>query len=181
MSGAFDPWGALAKIRRERLGGLGADEVPAAAGEARFSARLGGLGGLGAERHAASDSDPAPVTEGGPEPPGALVWNDHEREALAAYYAEPPTPQPYRPSDPDPYTAGLRVAALMRPPSWSGSTPPPPRGAWCSCCGRSNPQAGGRWWQPRNPRNDGLAPGPGWRCWRCHPPPDPSEVEEVRT
>jgi hypothetical protein len=59
---AFDPWAALARIKRGRLGGLGADEVPAAAGEAQFSARLGGLGGLGAER--------------GAELPGGLVGSD---------------------------------------------------------------------------------------------------------
>jgi hypothetical protein len=179
MSGAFDPWAALARIRRERLGGLGADEVPAAAGEARFPDGLGGLGGLGAERHAASDSDPAPVTEGGPEPPGK--HDAAEREAMLGHYSAPPSARPYLPSDPDDYRDGLRVAALQRPPSWAGSTPPPPRGAWCSCCGRSNPKAGGRWWRPRNPRTDGLGLAQGWRCWRCHPPPDPTEVEEVRT
>jgi hypothetical protein len=120
-----------------------------------------------------------------PSEPGAsdpgVVWNDHERRALAAYYGGELSAPSYRPSDDDPYRDGLRLAALMRPPSWSGPTPPPPRGAWCSCCGRSNPQAGGRWWRPRHPRTDGLGLGPGWRCWRCHPPPDPTEVVEVRT
>jgi hypothetical protein len=120
-----------------------------------------------------------------PSEPGAsdpgVVWNDHEREAMVAHYSAPASDRPYRPTDPDPYRDGLRVAALMRPPSWSGSTPPPPKGAWCSCCGRSNPKAGGRWWQPRHPRKDGTGLGQGWRCWRCHPPPDPSEVEERRT
>jgi hypothetical protein len=68
----------------------------------------------------------------------------------------------------------------MRPPSWSDPAPPP-RGAWCSCCGRSNPKAGGRWWRPRNPRTDGLGLAQGWRCMTCHPPPFGSEVEERRT
>jgi hypothetical protein len=179
MSGAFDPWAALARIRRERLGGLGADEAPAAAGEARFSDGLGGLGGLGAERHAASDSDPAPVTEGGPELPGEP--DAAEAEAMAAYYGGELSAPSYRPSDPDDYRDGLLLAALQRPPSWSGSTPPPPKGAWCSCCGRSNPKAGGRWWQPRNPRSDGLGLAQGWRCMVCHPPPAGSDIEEVRT
>jgi hypothetical protein len=178
MSGAFDPWAALARIRRERLGRLGADEAPAAAGEARFPDGLGALGGLGAERHAASDSDPAPVTEVGPELPGE--HDAAEREALAAYYGGELGAPSYRPSDDDPYRDGLRVAALMRPPSWSGSTPPPPKGAWCGCCGHTH-RSGGRWWRPRNPRTDGLTPGEGWRCWRCHPPPDPTEVVEVLT
>jgi hypothetical protein len=109
-----------------------------------------------------------------------VVWNDHEREAMLAHYAEPPSDRPYKPSDADEYRAGLLVSALMRPPSWSNSTPPPPKGAWCSCCGR-NRQSGGRWWRPRRPRSDGLGLGPGWRCWRCHPPPDPSEAEVVET
>jgi hypothetical protein len=109
-----------------------------------------------------------------------VVWNDHERQALAAYYGGELGAPSYRPSDADPYRDGLRVAALMRPPSWSGSTPPPPKGAWCGCCGHTH-RSGGRWWQPRNPRSDGLGLGQGWRCWTCHPPPDPTEVEEVRT
>jgi hypothetical protein len=118
-----------------------------------------------------------------PSEPGGLVGSndDPERRALAAYYGGELSAPSYLPSDPDDYRDGLRLAALMRPPSWSGPTPPPPRGAWCSCCGRSNPQAGGRWWRPRHPRTDGLGLGPGWRCWRCHPPPDPAEVVEVLT
>jgi hypothetical protein len=178
MSGAFDPWAALARIRRGRLGGLGADEAPAAAGEARFSACLGGLGGLGAERHAASDSDPAPVTEVGPELPGE--HDAAEREAMLGHYSAPPSARPYLPSDPDDYREGLRVSALMRPPSWSGSTPPPPKGAWCGCCGQSH-RSGGRWWRPRHPRTDGTGLAPGWRCMTCHPPPDLTEVEVVET
>jgi hypothetical protein len=117
-----------------------------------------------------------------PSEAGGLVGDDDdpERRAMLAHYSAEPSARPYLPSDDDAYTAGLRVAALQRPPSWTAPTPPP-RGAWCSCCGRSNPQAGGRWWQPRTPRSDGLGLGQGWRCWTCHPPPDPSEVEEVRT
>jgi hypothetical protein len=99
---------------------------------------------------------------------------------MAQHYAAPASDRPYRPSDDDPYRDGLRVAALMRPPSWSGSTPPPPKGAWCSCCGRSH-RSGGRWWQPRHPRQDGTGLAPGWRCAVCHPPPDPTEVVEVLT
>jgi hypothetical protein len=116
-----------------------------------------------------------------PSDAGGLVGSDDdpERRAMLAHYAEPPSARPYVPDDP--YTAGLLTAALQRPPSWAGSTPPPPRGAWCSCCGRSNPQAGGRWWRPRNPRSDGLGLSEGWRCMTCHPPPFGSEVEERRT
>jgi hypothetical protein len=77
------------------------------------------------------------------------------------------------------HLAALERSALMRPPSWEGGAPPP--GAFCSCCSRHKPEAGGRWWQPRQPRMDGLAAGPGWRCWACHPPPPGCDVEERRT
>jgi hypothetical protein len=116
-----------------------------------------------------------------PEPdasePG-VVWNDHERQALAAYYAEPPTPQPYLPSDRDQLRAGLLIASRMRPSAWSDPTPPT-RGCWCAYCG--NPQSGGRWWRPRNSRSDGLAPGEGWRCQTCRPIPPGCAVEVVET
>jgi hypothetical protein len=115
-----------------------------------------------------------------PSDPGALVGDDSEREAMLAHYSAEPSARPYLPSDPDDYRDGLLTAALMRPPSWSGSTPPPPKGAWCSCCGRSH-RSGGRWWRPRNPRSDGLGLGQGWRCMVCHPPPAGSDIEEVRT
>jgi hypothetical protein len=116
-----------------------------------------------------------------PSDAGVLVGSDDdpERQALAAYYGGELSAPSYRPTDDDPYRDGLRVAALMRPPSWADPTPPP-RGAWCSCCGRSH-RSGGRWWRPRHPRTDGLGLGPGWRCAVCHPPPDPTEVVEVRT
>jgi hypothetical protein len=116
-----------------------------------------------------------------PSDAGVLVGSDDdpERQALAAYYGGELSAPSYRPTDDDPYRDGLRVAALMRPPSWADPTPPP-RGAWCSCCGRSH-RSGGRWWRPRHPRTDGLGLGPGWRCWRCHPPPDPSEAEVWET
>jgi hypothetical protein len=163
MSAAFDPWAALAEIRGGRLGGLGADEAPAAAGEARFSAGLGGLGGLGARRSAESNSAPPPPAE-------------HD----AAEAAAPPSARPYLPGDPDPLRDGLLLASLTRPPAWGDATPPP-AGAWCSCCGRHAPEAGGRWWSPRNPRSDGLALGAGWRCWTCHPPPPGCAVVEAQT
>jgi hypothetical protein len=113
---------------------------------------------------------------------GGLVGDDDdpERRAMREHYAEPASGRVYRPDTPDQLRDGLLVSALMRPPSWAGSTPPPPRGAWCSCCGR-NRQSGGRWWRPRHPRTDGLGLGPGWRCMTCHPPPDPTEVEVVET
>jgi hypothetical protein len=178
VSGAFDPWAALARIKRGRLGGLGADEVPAAAGEARFPDGLGGLGGLGARHPAESNSDPPPVTERAAELPGE--HDAAEAEAMAAYYGGALSGRPYRPTDDDALRDGLLIASRMRPPAWP-DTPPPPKGAWCSCCGRSNPKAGGRWWQPRNPRSDGLGLGQGWRCMVCHPPPAGSDIEEVRT
>jgi hypothetical protein len=99
---------------------------------------------------------------------------------MRQHYAAPASDRPYKPSDADGYRDGLRVAALQRPPSWAGSTPPPPKGAWCSCCGRSH-RSGGRWWRPRNPRSDGLGLAQGWRCMVCHPPPAGSDIEEVRT
>jgi hypothetical protein len=102
-----------------------------------------------------------------------------ERSLLAAHYAAEPSDRPYVPGDPDPLRDGLLRSALMRPPSWEGSAPPP--GAFCSCCSRHKPQAGGRWWRPRQPRMDGLAAGPGWRCAACHPPPPGCDVEERRT
>jgi hypothetical protein len=102
-----------------------------------------------------------------------------ERALMAQHYAAPADAAPYQPGDPDPLRDGLLAGALMRPPFWDGGAPP--RGAWCSCCGRSNPQAGGRWWRPRHPRMDGLGAGPGWRCWTCHPPPPGCETKEIRT
>jgi hypothetical protein len=121
-------------------------------------------------------------SEPGTSFPDVLVGNDGdpERQALAQRCAAPPSPRPYLPSDRDDYRDGLRISALMRPSAWPDPAPPP-RGAWCSCCGRSNPKAGGRWWQPRHPRTDGLGLGPGWRCMTCHPPPPGAEVEVVQT
>lgn len=63
---------------------------------------------------------------------------------------------------------------LLRHPSWSNPASIPPPGAWCSCCGRFTPEAGGRWWrEARNPS--------GWRCFTCQPPPPRVEVLEVWT
>jgi hypothetical protein len=61
---------------------------------------------------------------------GVLVGNDDdpERQALAAFYGEPPSARPYKPSDADGYRDGLRLAALMRPSAWADPAPPP-RGA----------------------------------------------------
>ena len=81
---------------------------------------------------------------------------------------DPPTPglEPLRvPGDPH---AGLRWAAMKRPPSWSDPAARPSPGCLCSCCGL------GRWWtESANPR--------GWRCFTCHPPwgAKPGEVTEV--
>jgi hypothetical protein len=118
------------------------------------------------------------------EVPAVLAAPDPELEAeralLAAHYAAPADAAPYLPGDPDPLRDGLLLASRMRLPAWSDDTPPPP-GAWCSCCGRHAPQAGGRWWQPRQPRDDGTGPAPGWRCWTCHPPPPGCEALVART
>jgi hypothetical protein len=153
MSGAFDPWAALARIKRGRLGGLGADEVPAAAGEARFPDGLGGLSGLGARHPAESNSDPAPVTEGGPEPPGE--HDAAEREAMAAYYGGALNGRPYRPTDPDPYRDGLLTASRMRPPAWADPTPPPPRGRMVRVLRAEQPEG---WW----PVVAAASPSDGW-------------------
>lgn len=105
-----------------------------------------------------------------------------EAEAMAEHYAAAPSALPYLPGDPDPLRDGLLIASRMRPPAWSDEAPPPPR-AFCSCCGRHAPEAGGRWWSPRRPRSDGTGTGPGWRCWTCHPPVHlaPRDLREVRT
>jgi hypothetical protein len=104
-----------------------------------------------------------------------------EAEAVAVHYSAPPSARPYLPSDPDPLRAELLIAARMRPPAWEGAAPP--RGAWCGCCGRNAPEAGGRWWQPRRPRSDGKGIAPGWRCWTCHPPDHlpAANMREART
>jgi hypothetical protein len=117
-----------------------------------------------------------------PSDAGGLVGDDDdpERRAMLAHYSAEPSARPYKPSDADEYRDGLRISALMRPPSWAGSTPPPPKGAWCGCRNRTH-RSGGRWWRPRHPRTDGTGLAPGWRCMTCHPPPASSEVEEVRT
>jgi hypothetical protein len=117
--------------------------------------------------------------ERGPVPP--CEHDAAEAAAMAQHYAAAPSARPYLPSAPDPLRDGLLTGAHMRPPAWDGDAPP--RGAWCSCCGRHAPQAGGRWWEPRRPRSDGTGTGPGWRCWTCHPPDHLSaaDVREVRT
>jgi hypothetical protein len=70
--------------------------------------------------------------------------------------------------------SALRLGGLLRPPCWSNLTSPPPPGAWCSCCGRFTPEAGGRWWREAKDPS-------GWRCFTCHPPPPRVAVVDVRT
>ncbi len=105
-----------------------------------------------------------------------------EAAERAMVFGAEAAPQPWQPGDPDPMRDGLLLSALMRPPAWASETPPPP-GAWCSCCGRHNPEAGGRWWSALRPRSDGTGIGPGWCCRTCHPPDHllKSEVREVLT
>jgi hypothetical protein len=112
------------------------------------------------------------------EPDPAL---DEERAVIAEVRAAEATGAlPVKPeADHRRHLAGLERSALQRPPSWEGSAPPP--GAWCSCCSRHKPEAGGRWWRPRQPRTDALAAGPGWHCWACHPPPPRCAVREAAT
>jgi hypothetical protein len=62
---------------------------------------------------------------------------EQERAVLAEHYGAEPSADPYRPSDPDPLRDGLVVGAVMRLPAWERATPP--RAAWCSVCGRSDP------------------------------------------
>jgi hypothetical protein len=86
--------------------------------------------------------------------PEADNGDDPERQALAAYYGEPPRARPYRPTDPDPLRGGVLVSA---PPLDAEGLP----FAACPACG------GGLFWKPAD-----LPPeGPGWRCEACHPPP----------
>ena len=91
----------------------------------------------------------------------------HERSEMAAAMAAPAAADPWHPGEPDPLRDGLLVAALARPPSCSNPTCPP-RGAWCSCCGR--------WWR------EAVEPK-GWRCGRCYPSDHlrADQVVEVRT
>ncbi len=100
----------------------------------------------------------------------AAIQATREAEAAGAY---PVLPE----AEHKAATAGLLRAALMRPPSW-GERPDccPAPGAWCSCCGRTPPAQGGRWWQERETPK-------GWRCWTCHPPDHlkPDQVREVMT
>jgi hypothetical protein len=112
---------------------------------------------------------------------GAELPGEHdeaERAAMLAHYSAPASGRPYRPDTPDQLRDGLLLVSRMRPSSWTDPTPPT-RGSWCAYCG--NPQAGGRWWRPRHPRGDGLAPGPGWRCLTCRPIPPGCAVEVVET
>lgn len=71
---------------------------------------------------------------------------------------------------------GLLRAARQRPPAWGNVASVPPVGAWCGCCGRHRPEAGGRWWR------EAIEPS-GWRCATCHPADHLSrdDVMEVRT
>lgn len=103
--------------------------------------------------------------EGHPER-GPVPAGEHdaaEAAAMAQHYAAPPNVRPYLPSDPDALRDGLLVAGLQRPPAWSNAASVPPRGAWCGCCARYQPESGGRWWRERERPS-------GWRCWTCHPP-----------
>ncbi len=99
----------------------------------------------------------------------------YERGEMAAALAAPAAADPWHPGEPDPLRDGLLIAALARPPSWSGPTSPPLLGAWCSCCGRSR-RSGGRWWRE-------AAEPKGWRCRNCYPPDHlrADQVVEVRT
>ena len=87
----------------------------------------------------------------------AVMQAAREAEAAGAYPVQPEAE--HRAA-----LAGLMRAALMRPPSWADATTWPTPGAWCGCCSRQQPEAGGRWWQ------EAEAPK-GWRCATCYPPP----------
>ena len=124
-------------------------------------------------RHADAESANSAESQAASSPAGAIGANgatgsgaESTRDAGAA---------PWHPGKPDPLRDGLLIAALARPPSWSGPTSPPPAGAWCSCCGRSH-RSGGRWWRE-------AAEPKGWRCGRCYPPDHlrADQVVEVRT
>jgi hypothetical protein len=152
-------------VRSDTPGGaIGTNDTNGkASGETSEAARLLRLAEAGAE--ALGEPDPA---------------LDEERAAIAeARAAEVAGALPVKPeADHRRHLAALERSALQRPSSWEEGAPPP--GAWCSCCSRHKPEAGGRWWQPRQPRMDGLGVAPGWRCWACHPPPPGCDVEERR-
>lgn len=127
----------------------------------------------------ATAADPQRASGSSGSSGGAMDHDAAEAAALAAHFAAPAAPRPYDPADPDPLRDGLLLGARMRPPAWGERGGPPPKGAWCSCCGRHEPMAGGRWWAPRAAA-DGGGPAPGWRCWTCHPPVEGWAVIEVR-
>jgi hypothetical protein len=142
----------------------------------------GGVPGGGTERDREADRllrlavlGAAALTE--PDP--AL---DEERAVIAAARAaEAAGEVPAKPeADHRRHLAGLERSALMRPSSWVAPAALPSRGAYCGCCSRHRPEAGGRWWAPVEPQTDGLGVGPGWACVACHPPPG-CDVWEVRT
>jgi hypothetical protein len=53
-----------------------------------------------------------------PSEAGGLVGDDDdpERQAMTEHYSAPPSPRPYRPSDPDPLRDGLLAGFRLRPP-----------------------------------------------------------------
>jgi hypothetical protein len=69
--------------------------------------------------------------------------------------------------------AGLRAARLQRPPASSDRVSLPPKGTWCSRCGRST-RADGRWWCEAEAET-------GWRCSTCHPVPPGWDAVVVET
>lgn len=109
---------------------------------------------------------------------------DAEREAIVAARAAEATgdvPALLPEADHRDHLARLRRSGLQRPPSWADASALPSPGAWCGCCSRHRPKAGGRWWRAVAPRSDGLGIGPGWCCLICHPPPPGAAVEVVDT
>jgi hypothetical protein len=95
---------------------------------------------------------------------------DSKRAPVAAEHGDPlPTKDHQR------HLAGLRAAAMQRPPVWIDQTTPPPPDCWCSCC------HGRRWWAPERPVDDCTGIGLGWRCRACHPPPLGAATMEVQT
>lgn len=147
--------GTVARTRKEEGGGDGREQ------QRDHAAFLARAAEDAAAALAASDPDP-----------------DRERAEVAAAQAAEARGEYGRPkpeTDHRAMLAGFLAAGLQRPPAWADLASVPPKGAWCSCCGRFS-RRGGRWWR------EAVNPS-GWRCMTCRPPVHlpPGAVVERRT
>ena len=112
--------------------------------------------------------DPPPNPANPPNPPPGLPRRLGELGALGGGHHSERKNEVEGVTVKEAELAGLRRAALQRPPSWTDPAAAPWPGCWCSCCHL------GRWWtEAAEPR--------GWRCWTCHPPPVGNLAVEIAT